>query len=103
MHLPIIKRSLRNSKLRFFLSLLASCINFIQHFVLGIANLLGWFTKQVIGEVHWQTPSGIRYSAQKIAYCINWGKRNPKQSAANSLFLTALILAGSGINNDPKL
>lgn len=79
--------------MRILRSLIAFILNLIQRVTSGILAILGWLSRQIFGEVHWQSPNWLSYSGKKIESVGVWAKQNPKQSTITGLLAIALLAA----------
>ncbi|WP_051711147.1 alpha-2-macroglobulin family protein [Andreprevotia chitinilytica] len=59
-----------------------------------LGKALGWLARQLFGEVNWQAPRWLQWSARKTCQGGRWLKANPKRGAIGALIVAALATGG---------
>ncbi|KAF0814537.1 putative lipoprotein YfhM [Andreprevotia sp. IGB-42] len=77
---------------------LAAAVHGLRAFVLTLFQWLGrglsWLARQLFGEVNWQAPRWLQWSAAKTVQGGHWLRKHPRHGVVGALVLAAL--AGGG-------
>lgn len=66
--------------------------NFLKAIFVTMLTPISWLSKQIFGEIHWQSPAWFKLFQQKSTQGAAWVKQNPKQGLVGLLALAALVL-----------